>query len=196
MTEELLALTGDIVTAHVSHNAVSTAELPALIRATFEALQKLGEPAEPQAPVQQPAVSIRASVKPDYLVCLEDGKKLTMLKRYLRTNFDMSPDDYRAKWGLARDYPMVAPNYAEKRRTLAHSIGLGQRKAGKAAKAGVTSEMQAGELAAEPIAEAVKRGRKKLGIAAAKAAAVVHLGGHQPGPRSRKASKLRAPKAS
>ena len=171
MTEELLALTGDIVTAHVSHNAVSTAELPALIRATFEALQKLGEPAEPQAPVQQPAVSIRASVKPDYLVCLEDGKKQTMLKRYLRTNFDMSPDDYRAKWGLPKDYPMVAPNYAEKRRTLAHSIGLGQRRAGKATKAAVTRAVDRIEAVAEPVIEAVKTGRKKLGIFAAKAAA-------------------------
>ena len=196
MTEELLALTGDIVTAHVSHNAVSTAELPALIRATFEALQKLGEPAEPQAPVQQPAVSIRASVKPDYLVCLEDGKKLTMLKRYLRTNFDMSPDDYRAKWGLPKNYPMVAPNYAEKRRALAHSIGLGQRKAGKATKAAVTSVVEAVEPVAEPIVKAVKTGRKKLGIAAAKATAGARADGGMPAPRSRKVSKPKAPKAS
>lgn len=196
MTEELLALTGDIVAAHVSHNAVSTTELPDLIRVIFEALQKLGEPAERQAPVQQPAVSIRASVKPDYLVCLEDGKKLTMLKRYLRTNFDMSPDDYRAKWGLPKDYPMVAPNYAEKRRTLAHSIGLGQRKAGKAAKPAVTSVVQAIEPVAEPIVETAKTGRKKLGIAAARAVAVAHLGGPLPAPRSRKVSKPRAPKAS
>ncbi|HLY88046.1 MAG TPA: MucR family transcriptional regulator [Acetobacteraceae bacterium] len=196
MTEELLALTGDIVTAHVSHNAVSTAELPALIRATFEALQKLGEPTEPQEPVQQPAVSIRASVKPDYFVCLEDGKKLTMLKRYLRINFDMSPDDYRAKWGLPKDYPMVAPNYAEKRRTLAHSIGLGQRKAAKSAEGVVTSAVEPVEPVAEPIVEAVKTSRKKLGIAAAKATAGARPDGGIPAPRSRKLSKPKALKAS
>ena len=169
MTEELLALTGDIVAAHVSHNVVDTAELPALIRATFEALQKLGEPATPEAPVQEPAVSIRASVKPDYLVCLEDGKKLTMLKRHLRTNFDMSPDDYRAKWGLPRDYPMTAPNYTEKRRTLAHSIGLGQRKGPKTLDGAVTRSADTVEAVAEPVVTAAKTGRKKLGIAAAKA---------------------------
>ncbi len=192
MTEELLALTGDIVAAHVSHNNVATAELPTLIRATFEALQKLGEPAAPELPVQQPAVSIRASVKPDYLVCLEDGKKLTMLKRYLRTNFNMSPDDYRVKWGLPRDYPMVAPNYAEKRRTLAHSIGLG-RKVTKGVDATVTSAVDTVEAVAEPIVKAVKAGRKKLGIVAAKAAAAAHLGSAQPpAPRSRKISKPRA----
>jgi predicted transcriptional regulator len=185
MTEDLLALTRDIVTVHVSHNSVPSAELPALIRSTFEALQKLGQAAAPEVPAQQPAVSIRASVKPDYLVCLEDGKKLTMLKRYLRTNYDMSPDDYRAKWGLPRDYPMVAPNYAEKRRTLAQSIGLGRRKAGKTA-----------EAVAEPVVAVVKPGRKKLGIAAAKSVAAAHLGGAgQPAPRRRQASKPRAPKA-
>ncbi len=196
MTEELLVLTSDIVSAHVSHNAVTTAELPTLIRATFDALQKLGEPAAPDAPAQQPAVSIRASVKPDYLVCLEDGKKVTMLKRYLRTKYDMSPDDYRTKWGLPRDYPMAAPNYTEKRRSLAHSIGLGQRKAAKNMDGVVTSAVEAVEAVAEPIVAAVKTGRKKLGIAAAKAAAAAHLGGGAPPPpRSRKLVKPRAPKA-
>ena len=195
MTEELLVLTGDIVSAHVSHNNVGTAELPELIRATFDALQKLGEPAAPEVSAQQPAVSIRASVKPDYLVCLEDGKKLTMLKRYLRTNFNMAPDDYRAKWGLPRDYPMVAPNYAEKRRTLAHSIGLG-RKVAKSVDATVTSAVDSIEAIAEPIAAAVKTGRKKLGIVA-KAAAAAHLGGGAPvpAPKRRPAAKPRTPKA-
>jgi predicted transcriptional regulator len=189
MTEELLAVTGDIVAAHVSHNAVSTAELPTLIRATFEALQKLGQPAAPEQPAQQPPVSIRASVKPDYLVCLEDGKKLTMLKRYLRANFDMSPDDYRAKWGLPRDYPMVAPNYAEKRRTLAHSIGLGQRKAAKTAGGAATRAVGTVEAVAEPIVAAVRSGRKKLGISVAKATGAVHPGSNAPAP----APKRRAP---
>ena len=195
MTEDLLALTRDIVTVHVSHNSVSGAELPALIRSTFEALQKLGQVVAPEIPTQQPAVSIRASVKPDHLVCLEDGKKLTMLKRYLRTNYDMSPDDYRAKWKLPHDYPMVAPNYAEKRRTLAHSIGLGRRKGVKATETIVTGAVEAIEAVAEPVVTAVKAGRKKLGIAAAKAAAATHLSGAgQPAPRSRKVQP-RAPKA-
>ncbi len=164
MTDELLVLTTDIVSAHVSHNNVSNADLPHLIRSTFDALRKLGTEPEPEAPVQEPAVSIRASVKPDYLVCLEDGKKLTMLKRYLRTNFGMSPQEYRAKWNLPADYPMVAPNYAEKRRTLAHSIGLG-RKSPAAGKTPVVKAVQAAEPVAEPIVKAVKAGRRKLGIA-------------------------------
>ncbi len=184
MTDELLVLTGDIVSAHVSHNNVSTADLPQLIRSTFEALQKLGAEPEPEAQAQEPAVSIRASVKPDYLVCLEDGKKLTMLKRYLRTNFGLSPQDYRAKWNLPSDYPMVAPNYKAKRSALAHSIGLG-RKSPAAAKTPVATAVQAAEAVAEPIIKAVKSARKKLGIAVEKA----------PADKSKSARKPRAPKA-
>jgi predicted transcriptional regulator len=131
---ELLTLTADIVAAHVAHNRVTVAELPDLIGKVHEALSGLGEVVEQPEPDQKPAVSVRASVKPGYLVCLEDGKKLTMLKRYLRTNYDMSPQEYRAKWKLPADYPMVAPDYAEKRRTLAKAIGLG-RKSGAAAPA-------------------------------------------------------------
>lgn len=157
MTEELLTLTSDIVAAHVSHNHVPSAELPALIRSTYEALQGLSRPAEIETPAPVPAVPIRASVKPDYLVCLEDGKKVTMLKRYLRTNFDMTPADYRAKWGLPKDYPMVTPNYAEKRRALAHSIGLGQKRTANASKSR--------EAASE--APALNPRRKTLGIATA-----------------------------
>ena len=126
--EDILALTADIVSAHVSNNRVSTEELPGLIASIHGALSGLNAPAvEPEAPRREPAVSIRASIRPDYIVCLEDGAKLKMLKRYLRTNFDLSPEEYRRKWGLPSDYPMVAPSYAEKRRGLAHAIGLGRK---------------------------------------------------------------------
>ena len=124
----LIDLTADIVSAHVSNNNTATADLPGLIQSVFAALSATANPVEPEAPKQEPAVSVRSSVKHDYIVCLEDGAKLKMLKRYLRTNFDMSPEDYRAKWGLPKDYPMVAPAYAETRRVLAHSIGLGRKK--------------------------------------------------------------------
>ncbi len=130
MTEQdadLITLTADIVGAHVANNNVATSDLAGLIQSVHAALKGLGQAPEAVVEKQEPAVSIRSSVKPDHIVCLEDGKKLKMLKRYLRTNYDMSPDDYRRKWGLPSDYPMVAPNYAEKRRSLAHSIGLGRK---------------------------------------------------------------------
>ena len=134
-TNELLSLTADIVAAHVAHNRVTVGELPELIQRVHSALSGLGEEtSSPAAPEQKPAVSVRSSIKPDHIVCLEDGKKLTMLKRYLQTNYGMTPQQYRAKWKLPADYPMVAPNYAEKRRTLAKAIGLG-RKSGAAAPA-------------------------------------------------------------
>jgi len=134
-SNELLSLTADIVAAHVAHNRVTVAELPELIAKVHGALASLGQEASSSvATDQKPAVSIRASIKPDYVVCLEDGKRLTMLKRYLQTNYGMTPQQYRAKWKLPADYPMVAPNYAEKRRTLAKAIGLG-RKSGAAAPA-------------------------------------------------------------
>jgi predicted transcriptional regulator len=132
---ELLALTADVVAAHVGHNRVTVAELPELIAKVHAALAGLGQDTvAPIASDQKPAVSVRSSIKPDHIVCLEDGKKLTMLKRYLQTNYGMTPQQYRAKWKLPADYPMVAPNYAEKRRTLAKAIGLG-RKSGAAAPA-------------------------------------------------------------
>ncbi len=134
--ETLITLTADIVSAHVSNNSVAVSDLPMLINNVHSALSGLGErPAE--APAKpEPAVSIRSSIKPDYIVCLEDGKKLKMLKRYLNTNYNMTPDEYRKRWGLSADYPMVAPNYAEQRRTLAKKIGLGtKRKRGPARKA-------------------------------------------------------------
>jgi len=127
MKETLITLTSDIVAAHVSNNDVTVDDVPELITNVFGALQGLGEEAEPEEVPPEPAVSIRASIKPDYIVCLEDGKKLKMLKRYLRTNYDMTPEEYRARWSLPADYPMVAPNYAEKRRDLAKKIGLGRK---------------------------------------------------------------------
>lgn len=126
--ETLVTLVADIVSAHVSNNSVSVSDMPTLIQNVHSALSGLTSPKPVPAPKQEPAVSIRASVKPDYIVCLEDGAKLKMLKRHLMTHYQMTPDDYRAKWNLPSDYPMIAPNYAEQRRALAKKIGLGQRK--------------------------------------------------------------------
>jgi predicted transcriptional regulator len=127
MTETLITLASDIVAAHVSNNSVAGEELPSLIQNVYGALAGLTGSKTAAAPPPEPAVSIRASVKPDYIVCLEDGKKLKMLKRHLRTSYNMSPEEYRARWNLPADYPMVAPNYAEKRRELAKKIGLGRK---------------------------------------------------------------------
>ena len=138
VNEMLITLTSDIVAAHVSNNNVAVDEVSGLITNVYGALAALGQAVVPEVVMPEPAVSIRASIKPDYIVCLEDGKKLKMLKRHLMTHYNLTPDQYRARWGLAADYPMVAPNYAEKRRELAKKIGLG-RKPG------------------------VKRGRKKAG---------------------------------
>ena len=127
MKSTLINLTSDIVAAHVSNNDVAVADLPVLISSVFDALSGLGRAVEPVEAKPEPAVAIRNSVKPDYIVCLEDGKKLKMLKRYLRTNYNMTPEEYRARWGLPADYPMVAPKYAERRRELAKRIGLGRK---------------------------------------------------------------------
>ena len=126
--DTLLTLTADIVAAHVSNNSVAVNDLPNLIQNVHSALTGIsGSRSAPEAR-PEPKVSVRASIKPDYIVCLEDGKKQKMLKRHLMTNHGMTPDEYRQKWGLAADYPMVAPNYAEQRRTLAKSIGLGTKR--------------------------------------------------------------------
>jgi predicted transcriptional regulator len=131
LQETLITLTADIVAAHVSNNSVAVSDIPTLIQNVHGALRGLGGAVEPEpAPRAEPAVSIRSSIKPDFIVCLEDGKKLKMLKRHLMTHYSLTPEQYRAKWGLPADYPMVAPNYAEQRRTLAVKIGLG-RKPGK-----------------------------------------------------------------
>ena len=126
--ETLITLTADIVSAHVSNNSVAVSDLPQLIQTVHKALGGLGVAVEEPPVRPEPKVSIRASVKPDYIVCLEDGKKLKMLKRHLMTHYGMTPDQSRQKWGLNSDYPMVAPNYAEQRRSLAVRIGLGTKR--------------------------------------------------------------------
>ncbi|KQM98265.1 MULTISPECIES: MucR family transcriptional regulator [unclassified Sphingomonas] len=126
--DTLIALTADIVAAHVSNNNVEVADIPQLIRSVHHALHGLGTTPE-ETPVRaDPAVPVRNSIRPDYIVCLEDGRKLKMLKRHLMTHYDLTPDQYRAKWNLPADYPMVAPNYAEQRRDLAKKIGLGTQR--------------------------------------------------------------------
>lgn len=126
MGETLITLTSDIVASHVSNNSVSVEDIPTLITNVYGALAGLGQAAPAPEALPEPAVSIRSSIKPDFIVCLEDGKRLKMLKRYLRSRFDMSPDDYRRRWGLPPDYPMVAPAYAARRSDFAKQIGLGK----------------------------------------------------------------------
>ena len=124
---ELLALTTEIVASHVSNNTVAVSDLPEVIQKVYGSLNTLSPNPEPQeAEKPQPAVAIKKSVTPEYIICLEDGKKLKMLKRYLRTNFDMTPEEYRARWNLPSDYPMVAPAYARRRSELARKSGLGK----------------------------------------------------------------------
>ena len=126
--EILITLTADIVAAHVSNNSVSVSDLPVLIANVHNALSGLNSSvAVEEVAKLEPAVSIRSSIKPDFIVCLEDGKKMKMLRRHLMTAYGMTPDDYRAKWGLPSDYPMVAPNYAAQRAELARKIGLGTK---------------------------------------------------------------------
>jgi predicted transcriptional regulator len=181
-SSDLIALTADVVSSHVSNNNVANAELPTLIANVYAALLKVAAPAEPEVAKTEPAVPIRSSVKHDYIVCLEDGKKLKMLKRYLRTNYGMTPEDYRSKWNLPRDYPMVAPAYAEQRRGLAKSIGLGRKKAPVAA----LSTIQPAIIATDAPKIPVKRGRPaKAKIAPAAA----------PKPKAPKKMKTDAPAA-
>jgi predicted transcriptional regulator len=125
--EDLLRMTADVVAAYVSNNTLPTAQLAEIINAVYNSLKSLeGQSAEPAPEPLKPAVPIRKSVTPDFLICLEDGKKLKMLKRHLRSTYNMTPDEYRARWGLPPDYPMVAPNYAEQRSEFAKKIGLGR----------------------------------------------------------------------
>ncbi|HQS95683.1 MAG TPA: MucR family transcriptional regulator [Novosphingobium sp.] len=136
MRETLITLTSDIVAAHVSNNSVAVGDVPTLISNVYTALAGLDQPVEVEEVKPEPAVSIRSSVKNDHIVCLEDGKKLKMLKRHLMTHYNMTPEQYRARWNLPADYPMVAPAYAETRRDLAKKIGLGRKSAEGAAKGG------------------------------------------------------------
>lgn len=128
-TKELLGWTSDIVAAHVQQTSVPVSELSGLIRTVYQTLSDLS--AGQQTEKLTPAVPIRRSVNPDYIVCLEDGRKLKMLKRHLATAYNMTPEEYREKWGLPSDYPMVAPNYAKQRSALAKKIGLGRRPQGE-----------------------------------------------------------------
>ena len=123
---KMLELTTEIVVAHVSNNTLPVNDLPQLIQEVYKTLENVGNS---QLSVErlQPAISVKKSISPDYIVCLEDGKKLKMLKRHLKTAYNMTPEEYREKWGLPRDYPMVAPNYAKHRSSLAKKIGLGTK---------------------------------------------------------------------
>lgn len=124
---EVIEMTADIVSAYVGNNSVAAADLPNLIQAVHRALAGITTaPEAVEAPPKEPAVPVRRSITPDYLICLEDGRKFKSLKRHLRTKYNMSPEEYRAKWGLPKDYPMVAPNYAKARSELAKQMGLGQ----------------------------------------------------------------------
>ncbi len=124
--EEVLRMATEIVSSYVSRNQTPSAQLPELISTVYESLNNISSPNLLAENKQKPAVAIRRSITPDFIICLEDGQKLKMLKRYLRTNYDMTPEEYRTKWNLPHDYPMVAPNYAKKRSEFAKNIGLGK----------------------------------------------------------------------
>jgi predicted transcriptional regulator len=123
----ILALTVQIVSAHVSNNAVAASALPVLIQEVHRTLSSIESPPAPTAQRPKPAVPIKESITPEFLICLEDGKKMKLLKRHLKTAFNMTPDQYRERWGLAKNYPMVAPRYAKQRSSLAKKIGLGAK---------------------------------------------------------------------
>ncbi len=127
-SSEMLALTTEIVSSHVANNAVAVNDLPQLIQQVYTTLAAIGQAPSPAVERPQPVVSIKRSVTPDYIVCLEDGRKLKMLKRHLKTAFSMTPEEYRERWGLPPDYPMVAPNYAKQRSALAKKFGLGTKR--------------------------------------------------------------------
>lgn len=126
-SNSLLSLTAQIVAAHVSNNTVALNDLPHLIDQVYRTLSGVGQDAPIRSERPQPAVAVKKSVHPDYIICLEDGKKLKMLKRHLKTAYNMSPEEYRERWQLPPEYPMVAPNYAKQRSKLAKQIGLGTR---------------------------------------------------------------------
>jgi predicted transcriptional regulator len=135
--EQLVQLTADIVAAHVANNNVAVGDVGNLVQRVYEALSVLEKPsASAQAVEKTPVVSVRASIKPEFIICMECGAKQRMLKRHLMTAHSMTPDQYRSDYGLPREYPMVAPNYSEQRRSLAHAIGLGRKKEGGEASGG------------------------------------------------------------
>ena len=124
---DLLELTSEIVAAHVSNNSVTMSDLPTLIEQVYKTLSNVGKDTDTNGERLTPAIPIKKSITPDFIICLEDGKRLKMLKRHLKTAYNMTPDEYRERWGLPSDYPMVAPNYANQRSSLAKAIGLGTR---------------------------------------------------------------------
>ncbi|MCZ6448770.1 MAG: MucR family transcriptional regulator [Alphaproteobacteria bacterium] len=126
-TNDLLELTTEIVSSHVANNPVAIQDIPDLIRQVYGTLTTIDQGPSAQADRPQPAVPIKRSITPDHIICLEDGRKLKMLKRHLKTAYNMTPEDYRERWGLPADYPMVAPNYAKQRSNLAKKIGLGRK---------------------------------------------------------------------
>jgi predicted transcriptional regulator len=146
---EILHLSTDIVAAFVSNNSVAIDKLPALLQDVHDAVRALAKGGTASAGSQEPAVAVKKSITPDFIICLEDGKKLKMLKRYLRTQYGLSPEDYRRKWGLSSDYPMVAPNYAKRRSEFAKEIGLG------------TSRLGTGRRSAPARKSTKKRGRPR-----------------------------------
>ena len=151
--QELLSLTTEIVASFAGNNPIATTDLPTLISAVYTALSNVGKDQveeAPEAPV--PAVPIKKSIRPDYIICLEDGKKLKMLKRHLATSYGMTPDQYRQRWGLPKDYPMVAPAYAAQRSSLAKQIGLGRK-----------PELEPEPVPAKPVAPAAKPVRRAAG---------------------------------
>lgn len=159
--EQLVQLTADIVAAHVANNNVAVGDVGNLVQRVYDALALLDKPAQDaQKEEKTPVVSLRASIKPDFIVCMECGAKQRMLKRHLMTAHNMSPDQYRSDYGLPRDYPMVAPNYSEQRRALAHSIGLGRKRGGGEGSGGDAAGGEGGRQARKPTGRGRGRPRK------------------------------------
>lgn len=158
--EAVLGLVADIVTAHVSSNEVASDQLPQMIASVYGALTNLGRAPSPAKEELKPAVPIRSSIKKDSITCLECGRKMTMLKRHLRTEHQLSPDEYRSRWSLARDYPLTAPDYAEQRKQLAENIGLGRKRPAPAKPARAPSK-KAQETIQEPVASEAKPKRTR-----------------------------------
>ena len=142
----ILGLTAQIVSAHLSNNRLETDAVPSLIQSVYRSLSTVGEPEPQPTPTLTPAVAVKKSVFPEYIVCLEDGKKLKMLKRHLKSSYGMTPEQYRAKWSLPSDYPMVAPSYAAKRSTLAKKIGLGRKPVAATAEVETDDETEAASV--------------------------------------------------
>ena len=166
---ETVSIAADIVAAYVSNNPLPVGELPKLIGDIHAALKGIGTPAVAPVVVQEPAVSVRKSVTPDFIICLEDGKKFKSLKRHIGVHFNLSPDQYRQKWNLPADYPMVAPNYAASRSALAKSIGLGRKVATSTPAAAAKTKQPARAAAARTSTAAVKSPMRKARKAPAKA---------------------------